>query len=126
MSMETTDSELSVSTDAITEESAHFDEIDDDTEDDSDDMSEYEEGISFHNACREFYMNRKSATESFKHNMVKDDKKRTEIHKRTKSTSIDASMERLRREMVSKQQSLTIADHFFLFCICSGFCCCCR
>lgn len=124
--METTDSDLSVSTDAITEESAHFDEIDDDTEDDSDDMSEYEEGISFHNACREFYMNRKSATESFKHNMVKDDKKRTEIHKRTKSTSIDASMERLRREMVSKQQSLTIADHFFLFCICSGFCCCCR
>jgi hypothetical protein len=104
--MQASGSDLNVSSDAVTEESVHYDE-NDDTEDDSDDLSEYEESISFHNACREFYMNRKSATESFKHNMVKEKEKKRAVHKKTSPTSIDASMERLRREMVSRLQSFT-------------------
>lgn len=107
--MQAAESEQSIGSDFIAEENLHFEEnndddenssYDEDTGDDSDEMSEYEESISFHNACREFYMNRKDATESFKHNMERDHEKRTEVERRKKTTSIDDAMERLRREMV--------------------------
>lgn len=107
--MQAAESEQSIGIDFIAEENLHFEEnndddenssYDEDTGDDSDEMSEYEESISFHNACREFYMNRKDATESFKHNMERDHEKRTEVERRKKTTSIDDAMERLRREMV--------------------------
>lgn len=107
--MQAAESEQSIGSDFIAEENLHFEEnndddenssYDEDTGDDSDEMSEYEESISFHNACREFYMNRKDATESFKHNMERDHEKRTEVERRKKTTSIDDAMVRLRREMV--------------------------
>lgn len=118
--MQAAESEQSIGVDSISEENLHFEEnndddenssYDEDTGDDSDEMSEYEESISFHNACREFYMNRKDATESFKHSMERDHEKRTEVDKRKKTTSIDDAMERLRREMASlMDQDLTLME----------------
>lgn len=118
--MQAAESEQSIGSDFIAEENLHFEEnndddenssYDEDTGDDSDEMSEYEESISFHNACREFYMNRKDATESFKHNMERDHEKRTEVERRKKTTSIDDAMERLRREMASlMDQDLTLME----------------
>lgn len=118
--MQAAESEQSIGADSISDENLNFEENneyensaddDDETGDDSDDMSEYEESISFHNACREFYINRKDATESFKHSMERDDEKRTEVHKRKKTTSIDDAMERLRREMASlMDQDLTLME----------------
>lgn len=115
--MQAAESEQSIGIDFIAEENLHFEEnndddenssYDEDTGDDSDEMSEYEESISFHNACREFYMNRKDATESFKHNMERDHEKRTEVERRKKTTSIDDAMERLRREMVRVNSPIQI------------------
>lgn len=121
--MQAAESEQSIGVDSISEENLHFEEnngddenssYDEDTGDDSDEMSEYEESISFHNACREFYMNRKDATESFKHSMERDHEKRTEVDKRKKTTSIDDAMERLRREMVRMNGPIEICINHLL------------
>ncbi|XP_061191566.1 uncharacterized protein LOC133199713 [Saccostrea echinata] len=107
--MQATDSDLSVSSDSNAEENLHDNEKDDDSEDDSDDTSEYEESVIFQNACREFYINRKNATESFKNDILKDQDKRN--YKMKKTTSIDDAMVRLRREMASlMDQDLTLME----------------
>ncbi|XP_062589635.1 uncharacterized protein LOC134251271 [Saccostrea cucullata] len=107
--MQATDSDLSVSSNSIVEENVHDDENDDESENDSDDMSEYEESVIFQNACRQFYINRKNATESFKNDIQKDQDKRN--YKKRKTTSIDDAMVRLRREMASlMDQDLTLME----------------
>lgn len=121
--MMSTESQTSIGADANSEENLHLDEENDDeqwqsdendenaedSDPDSDDVSEYEESITFHNACREFYRNRKDATESFKSSMEREKERGTAVHQRKKTTSIDDAMQRLRREMVSDNNS---SDHY--------------
>jgi hypothetical protein len=61
----------------------------------------YTAAIDFSNACREFYINRVKATESFKEQMREEEKtKEAPTHQRKRS-SIDIAMETLRKEMVN-------------------------
>nr|XP_022318092.1 uncharacterized protein LOC111121219 [Crassostrea virginica]XP_022318207.1 uncharacterized protein LOC111121295 [Crassostrea virginica] len=120
--MMSAESQTSIGADANSEESLHLDEENDDeqwqsdenaedSDPDSDDVSEYEESITFHNACREFYRNRKDATESFKSSMEREKERETAVHQRKKTTSIDDAMQRLRREMASlMDQDLTLME----------------
>ncbi|XP_062619580.1 uncharacterized protein LOC134281129 [Saccostrea cucullata] len=61
----------------------------------------YSAAIDFSNACREFYINRKKATESFKEQMKEEEKSKQEKVLQRKRSSIDVAMETLRKEMAS-------------------------
>nr|XP_022317690.1 uncharacterized protein LOC111120928 [Crassostrea virginica] len=61
----------------------------------------YSAAIDFSNACREFYINRVRATESFKEQMKEEEKSKHERPLQRKRSSIDIAMETLRKEMAS-------------------------
>lgn len=61
----------------------------------------YTAAIDFSNACREFYINRVRATESFKEQMKEDEKSKEQKPLQRKRSSIDIAMETLRKEMAS-------------------------
>ena len=69
----------------------------------SDAVDKYTEGIDFSNACREFYMNRVKATDSFKKKMNANSENVESIQPEAvprKKSSIESAMEKLRHEMV--------------------------
>ena len=66
----------------------------------TDAVDKYTEGIDFSNACREFYMNRVKATESFKKKMNTNSESRKPEAVPRKKSSIESAMEKLRHEMV--------------------------
>lgn len=61
----------------------------------------YSAAIDFSNACREFYIIRVRATESFKEQMKEEEKSKEQKPVQRKRSSIDIAMETLRKEMVS-------------------------
>lgn len=60
---------------------------------------DYTASIELSNACREFYRNRVKATEHFKQTM--NTRNNTESLKKSKRTTIDDAMDKLRNEMAS-------------------------
>lgn len=80
----------------------------------------YSAAIDFSNACREFYINRVRATESFKEQMKEEEKSKHERPLQRKRSSIDIAMETLRKEMVRLEfflhsQSERFSLHFSYF-----------
>lgn len=61
---------------------------------------DYTAAIELSNACREFYRNRVKATENFKQTM--NSRNNTATLSNTRRTTIDDAMDKLRNEMVSK------------------------
>lgn len=59
-------------------------------------MDKYEETIELHNSCRNFYLNRKKASEHFKQTL------KSPPNHSSDGTSITSAMDRLRSEMVSR------------------------
>lgn len=74
----------------------------------------YSAAIDFSNACREFYINRVRATESFKEQMKEEEKSKEQKPLQRKRSSIDIAMETLRKEMVSACRFCAYLAVFFL------------
>lgn len=70
-----------------------------DSGDESSEEDEYEANIDFSNACRDYYLSRVEATETFKKGMKKDEV--AKVSRSRRRSTIDDKMDTLRTEMVS-------------------------